>query len=500
MIGDLLPRRLGALVQGAESISKRGRLDPQIPRYTPAVTQRIAADKAGAVPPQEGRTMGMDISANPLGKRRIGRMLVDEGIIEPAHLKTALEVQAEGGGKIVETLIHLGYLDASTMSSFLTSQPGVASIELDKYLVPRELCELIPREYALEHEVFPIDRSENCFTAATAFPIDLDAIRRLEEITGLNLNALLCNAQDIRAAIRRYYPEKDPAESQSWDEITRGQIETGLKVENVVQMLRRIDSLPALPQTVQQVQEATADPDTSLRDIAEIVSTDPAISAKLLRLANSAAYGFLSKIDNVHSAITLLGMRETYMAVLSSAIIDLTEASRHFDHERYWKWSMFCAAAARNVATAAGHGRKAGVFTAGLLADIGRFALSEIAPIRYSKIDQDLEGNELAMAEEEVLGIGHPEAGHILAVHWRMPEEISEPIRFHHRPELARINPDLTAMVALAAIMSDAYMRGDAPGEEMFESHSEPLSMLGLQPAQAADAYAATRTPEMEMM
>lgn len=444
--------------------------------------------------------MGMGVSANPLDKRRIGRMLVDEGIIELEHLKTALDLQAERGGKVVETLIHLGYLDTFTMSGFLASRPGVASIELDRYRVPRELCELIPREYALEHEVFPIDRTGNSFMVAMAFPIDLETLRQLEEVTGLNVNALLCNAHDIRTAIRSYYPTKELAESQPRHEITRAQIETGLKIENVVQMVRSIDSLPTLPQTVQRVQEATADPDTSLRDIAEIVSSDPAISAKLLRLANSAAYGFLSRIDNVQSAITLLGMRETYMAVLSSAVIDLTEASRHFDHKRYWKWSMFCAAAARNVATAAGHGRKPAVFTAGLLADIGRFALSEIAPLRYSKIDQDLEGIELAMAEEEALGIGHPEAGHILAVHWKMPEEISEPIRFHHRPELARINPDLTAMVALAAIMSDAYMRGDAPGEEIFESHGELLSILELQPAQAADAYAATRTPEMEMM
>ena len=424
-------------------------------------------------------------------------MLIDEGIIEPEHLKNALEVQAERGGKIVETLMHLGYVDASTMSSFLVSRPGVASIELDKYRVPRELCDLIPREYALENEVFPIDRIGRCLTVAMAFPIDLETIKKLEEMTGLNVNALLCNAQDIRAAIRRYYPARDTAAASRWEEVTRAQIETGLKIENVVHMVRRIDCLPTLPQTVQRVQEATADPDTSMRDIADIVSNDPAISAKLLRLANSAAYGFLSKINNVHSAITLLGMRETYMAVLTSAVIDITESSRHFDHESYWRSSMFCAAAARNIATASGHKRKAGVFTAGLLADIGRFALSEVAPIRYSKIDPNLMGQELAATEEKALGISHSEAGHILAVHWKMPEEISEPIRFHHRPELAKVHTDLTAMVALATLMSDAYMKDSAPEEGMFDCHGDLLAMLGLSANQAIDAYAATRTLEM---
>ncbi len=424
-------------------------------------------------------------------------MLIDEGIIEPEDLKNALEVQAERGGKIVETLIHLGYVDASTMSGFLISRPGVGSIELDKYRVPKELCDLIPRDYALKNEVFPIDRLGPCFTIAMSFPIDIGTIKELEEMTGLNVNALLCNAHDIRAAIRRYYPSPESTEDSPWEEVTRAQIETGLKIENVVQMVRRIDSLPTLPQTVQQVQEATADPDTSMRDIADIVANDPAISAKLLRLANSAAYGFLSKIDNVHSAITLLGMRETFMAVLSSAIIDLTESSRRFDHEGYWKASMFTAAAARNIASASGHRRKAGVFTAGLLADIGRFALSEVAPIRYSKIEQSLMGKELAAAEEKELGIGHPEAGHILAIHWKMPEEIAEPIRFHHRPELAKLHPDLSAMVALATVMSDAYMTDVAPEEGIFDAHSDLLNLIGLTANQAVDAYAATRTPEM---
>ena len=441
--------------------------------------------------------MELGASVSSLDKRRIGRILIDEGIIEPEHLKNALEVQAKRGGKIVETLIHLGYVDASTMSGFLISRPGVAGIELDKYRVPRELCDLVPREYALENEVFPIDRIGSCFTVAMAFPIDLETIQRLEEMTGLSVSALLCSAEDIRAAIRRYYPAPDSSGAGPWDEVTRAQIETGLKIETVVHMVRRIDSLPTLPQTVQRVQDATADPDTSMRDIADIVSNDPAISAKLLRLANSAAYGFLSRINNVHSAITLLGMRETYMAVLSSAIIDITEASRHFDHERYWKSSMFCAAATRNIATACRHRRKAGIFTAGLLADIGRFALSEVAPIRYSKIDQDRVGQELAAAEEKALGVGHPEAGHILAVHWNMPDEICEPIRFHHRPELAKIHPDLTAIVSLATVMSDAYMKDAAPEEGMFDSQGDLLAMLGLRANQAVDAYAATRTPEM---
>ena len=433
--------------------------------------------------------MSSGIAVDPRDKQRVGNMLIGQGIIQPEQLEKALEVQAERGGKIVETMIHLGYLDVTTVSTFLASLPGVASVDLARYRVPRELCDLVPREFAIEHEVFPIDRLGNGLTVAMAFPIDLETIRRLEDITGMHVNALLCNPEEIRQAIRRYYASPEDQGGVP----TREQMETGLRLESIVMMIQRIHSLPALPQTVQRVREATMDPNTSLRDVTDAVSTDPGVSAKLLQLANSAAYGFLSRIDNVQSAITLLGMRETYMAVLSSAIIDLSETSKHFDHARYWKSAVFCAAAARTIGAACGHKRSAAVFTSGLLADIGSFALSEVTPIRYAKINPDLRGQELVEAEEDLLGIGHPEAAHILAVHWKLPDEIAETLRFHHRPELAKSHQEITAIIALAAVMTDAYMDDVKPSEDIFGPCAKVLATLKLSAGMAADAYAATR-------
>lgn len=433
--------------------------------------------------------MNSGIATGPPEVNRVGEMMLEGGIIEAQQLDNALKVQGTRGGKIIETMIHLGYLDVPAVSSFLASLPGVASIHLDRYRVPRELCALIPRDFAIEHEVFPIDRIGDVLTVAMALPIDVEAIRRLEEITGMHVTALLCESREIRQAIQRYYAAPEDRGGLP----TREQLETGLQLECIVKMIQRIHSLPALPKTVQRVQEATEDPETSLRDVADVVSTDPAVSAKLLQLANSAAYGFLSRIDNVHTAITLLGMRETYMAVLSSAIIDLAEASKHFDHELYWKSSVFCAAAARTIGAACGQKRNAAVFTCGLLADIGRFALAEVTPMRYAKIDPGLRGLELVEAEEDLLGVGHPEAAHILAVHWRLPEEISEPLRFHHRPELAKAQQKLTAIVALASIMTDHYMDGIRPSQELFAPHATVLEMLSLNAGTAADVYAATR-------
>ncbi len=428
--------------------------------------------------------------------KRIGRMLIDEGLIEPHHLKEALDVQQARGGKTVEILVQLGHISLDTVCRFLSSRGGIASIELSNYTVPAELAALVPREFAIKHEVFPIDKLGSCLTVAMSFPIDLNTIRILEEQTKLRVSALLCHAADIRNAIRQYYPA-DGATPMTTPDALRERIETGIKMENVVQMVRQIESLPTLPQTVQKVQEAMADPETLLKDIAEIVQQDPPIAARLLQLANSAAYGFLSRVSNVQSAITLLGLRETYMAVLSSAVLDTTAQGKGFDHEGYWRSSMFAAGAARKIAAACGQGRNPAVFTAGLLSNIGQYALSQIVPTRYAKIDAALMGIELVEAEETAFGIGHPEAGHILAVHWNLPDDLANSIRFHHKPQFATENKTTTAIAALAATMTDAHRAGLAPDETVFDNAQAALEILAIDATRATDVYAAVRTPEM---
>jgi HD-like signal output (HDOD) protein len=442
--------------------------------------------------------MSASMEASLREPKRIGRMLIDEGLIEPHELREALDVQKARGGKTVEILVHLGHLDLDSVCKFLASRGGIASIDLQNYSVPRDLAALVPKEFALKHEVFPIDKMGNCLTVAMSFPIDLATIQDLEHRTGLRVSALLCHATDIRQAIRRYYSGEDdtrPAEISG--DALREQFATGLRMENVVQTVRQIEGLPTLPQTVQRVQEAMADAETLLKDIAEIVQQDPPIAARLLQLANSAAYGFLSRVSNVQSAITLLGLRETYMAVLSSAVLDVTAKGQKFDHEQYWRSSMFAAGAARKIAAACSQGRNPAVFTAGLLSDLGRYALSQAAPARYAKIDQSVIGADLVEAEEQTLGIGHPEAGHILAVHWNLPDDLATAIRFHHRPQFAGEHRMTTGIAALSAIMTDAHRMGLAPDESVFENAQTTLDILGMDVSRATDVYAAVRTPEM---
>src|SRR5690606_9336911 len=186
---------------------------------------------------------------------------------------------------------------------------GVASLNLSNYEVPRELVALVPREFALKHEVFPIDRLGKLLTVGMVCPLDAATIGELERFSGLRVKPILCSAQDIRQAIQRYYPPEGilgVAEGTSGAgpvPLPLQRLETSLRLRNVVALIRGIEGLPTLPETVARVRQAMAEPGSSIEDVAQIVNTDPPLAARVLRVANSAAYGFPHRIDNLRLAV-----------------------------------------------------------------------------------------------------------------------------------------------------------------------------------------------------
>lgn len=427
-------------------------------------------------------------------KMRLGELLIAEGIVDFECVAEALKVQREEGGKIGEILIGLGYLDAKTFARFLAKQPGVASIDISKYGAPDALCSLIPRDYAVAHEVFPIDKMGKLLTVGMVCPLDTATLAELEKTTGLKVKALLCDPDDIRRAIQEHYPKADVEPAHEPARPSVADLQSVVKLEGVARLVRRIDSLPTLPQTVQRVREATEDPSVSTADMAEIIATDPPVAAEVLRLANSAAYGFLSRAESITRACVLLGLREIAGVVLSSAVINTIEQSGDFDHKRFWQHSVFCGKAAKLIAKElGGQVDSAAAFTAGLLHDIGRFALFNAVPARYVKIDPTLSGEALVAAEMEALGIDHAEAGYILAEKWEFPQETKESIRHHHTPDLASESTQLIITVALAAHMAELHANGVDPGEESFEGFDSSEEAPGMSAKTALGIYTVTR-------
>lgn len=416
-------------------------------------------------------------------KKRIGELLIDAGLITKADLQEALEVQQREGGKIVDVLISLGRIEPEQFLQFLARQPGIPSIDLASYDIPHSIVSLVPRELAVKHELVPIDVLGKLLTVAMVCPLDSKTIAELEQMTSLRVKALLCGAKDVRAALNRYYPADragapPQAAPRPVTEEDIASLEGPMRLQNAARLIRRISALPALPETVSRIREATGDPKVTVRMVADILSMDPPVAAKVLSVANSAAYGFAHRVDDLNLAVSLMGLRETYSIVLSMAVVDVLRKSEVFDYRSFWKESVLCASAARKVAEVINRKDMAGVFSAGLLHNLGRLVLVEVASDAYAKIPRDLRGKELVQAEEAVFGLSHSEAGYELAHHWGLPEDINEAIRFHHTPDLSVKSRDMVAVVAVAAMMVQAELTGDGLHESLIDAHKHLFEMI----------------------
>lgn len=404
---------------------------------------------------------------------------MDSGIIQANQLEEALRRQKRKGGKLIESLIRLGHLDEQTLQDFLARQPGLPSIDLAEYKVDVKLCEMIPREFALKKEVFPVDKLGRLLTVGMSFPLDTETIAELEEMTGLHVKALLCGARDIKTAIREHYGE-DLAEKSARREMRAKLVGADARLKSMSRLLRGVNALPASPESVRRVQEVTSESDPQLEEIAAIVATDPSLSARMLQLSNVSEAPDVGSIVEIEGAVELLGMEGTCGVVSTSCVVDAATASKILDHEAFLRESRYCARIAGELERACGLDNTGAASTAALLCDIGKLALARLAKARYTKIDEDLLGIERVAAEERILGIGHPEAGHVLAMHWGFPEALGDAIRFHHQPERAASANHVAALVCIAARMTELDAAGEAVDEGGLQECAVSLEAVDL--------------------
>jgi HD-like signal output (HDOD) protein len=470
----------------------------------------------------------------PSGKKplKIGEILKNEGLITEGQLQEALAQQRKVGGKLVGHLIALNYLDQKNFVSFLAKNSGTASINLLNYAIPAEVIKLIPAQFALEHELLPIDKMGSNLIIAMVCPLDASTIEELVRITGLRVKPILVSMNDLHAALKRYYhssemtwdgarnamgaagvsapppqaamPPQAPAPAAAMPSFAPGaetvpaeipKIDTALHFERIINLARQVKALPALPETVRQVQEAVANPDISVAKVAAILQKDPALTAKILGLANSPAYGFIQRVQTIELATSMLGLREVYSLVVSSAAINFFEKSKNFDYQSFSKRSVFCATMALAITKASGQQGGETVFAAGLLHNIGKAVLAEVVPQLYRELDQNVPDEDLIPVEESLFGMAHPEVGFLLAEEWTLPSEIAEAIRFHHHIDFARDHKELVAAVALAAHLTDAYWQAqDGEVEAWIETGMAFAQALNLSKEQVTAIYSATST------
>ncbi|MFQ5654740.1 MAG: HDOD domain-containing protein [Planctomycetota bacterium] len=244
----------------------------------------------------------------------------------------------------------------------------------------------------------------------------------------------------------------------------------------VDRLLKKAVDLHTLPVVVLEAERLMRTPRTSAQDIATLISRDPALAGRILRMANSAYYGFQKRIGTLTQAIVLLGFQTTRNLMLTVSVIETfrTGSDDSFDYPGLWAHSMAAAIAASEIAAASPLEDSGEAYIAGLLHDAGKLIIAQHLKHLSEAIHRSKgQGFDELEAERVILGRSHASIGAQLAERWQLPPHLVEGIREHHHPPAGGGEPNLAHVLQLANIVVTAlgFGRPDA---------SMPLAVDGL--------------------
>ncbi len=262
-------------------------------------------------------------------------------------------------------------------------------------------------------------------------------------------------------------------------------------------------NLPTLPAVAMRVLELTARPEVSLREIAAVVEHDPAIATKVLRTVNSSYYGLSRRCGSIQQALAFLGMQTVKALVLGFSLARSIDGGGDdevsFDFLSYWRRSIYSAAAAREIAIATRRADPDEAFIAALLAEVGMVALWRAYGDRYLQAIDLVRGDHrrLPATEQRAFETDHAEVGGEMLSRWRLPDEIVEAVRAHHRshdapPAAVALARTVELAGTAAAVLSlrdpaQELVRYRRDGQDWFSIRPAPLTNLLQRIADKAD-------------
>lgn len=247
--------------------------------------------------------------------------------------------------------------------------------------------------------------------------------------------------------------------------------------ERLKKLIDKVTGLPTLPQMFETLNRMLVNPRTSAKDVAQVISTDPSIASKVLKVVNSPFYGFPSRIATITHAIVILGFNTIKSIVLSSTIFDIFKkdtGDAEFNYLEFWKHSIGVGASARVISRMVGMKEQEEAFIAGLLHDVGKLVILQYMPEKAKEIMAYVRANNclISQAEEKVLGVTHAEVGAWLGDRWNLAKGLVDVCRFHHNPALSSQFQKMCSIVHLADIITRAVRVGSG-GDRKIPNLSE---------------------------
>ncbi len=250
-------------------------------------------------------------------------------------------------------------------------------------------------------------------------------------------------------------------------------------------LIQDTPDLPTIPHVTMEVANLVDSPNASAPRVAQAMARDQGLTAKVLKMANSAFYGAPRKISTVTDAIVMLGMhtiRNMTMAVSCQDVLDREVSSYSIRRGDLWKHSMCVAYAAQQIAKLARYKITEEAFVAGLLHDIGKVLISTYLSVEFGEVMAHAQAmnQSFSSAEQDVLGFDHAEVGARLTEHWNLPSHLVQAIRFHHNPSYQDPPNQLTSIVHLADVLCITLGIGLGTDGLQYSLENETLERLKL--------------------
>lgn len=228
---------------------------------------------------------------------------------------------------------------------------------------------------------------------------------------------------------------------------------------NLEKVIHRVGELPAMPEVATEVIRLTDDPGVDIGEVGEVIQQDPALTAKLLQVSNSAYYGMRQVVGTVKLALVILGVSEVRNIVLALSVFDAFGGKgkvEELTRDGFWNHSFRVGAIAKRLGSHFELSFQGEDFVAGLLHDIGKLVLWNQLEEEYQDIyhASKQDGADLYALELDALGFDHADAGAALLRYWDMPETLADAVAYHHarddRALTEAIDPKLAALVRVA--------------------------------------------------
>ena len=254
-------------------------------------------------------------------------------------------------------------------------------------------------------------------------------------------------------------------------------------------IISKMQDIKSFPQFVLETMRKLNDPESNAADVAKSLSRDEGLVLRILKLANSAAYGMTRNISNISEAIALLGYKSVSNIILAATVysaMDKGLSGYALDRGELWKHSLMVAYTSRHLAKLTEKVSTEDAYVGGLLHDIGKVILNDYVRFGYGIIVKMVEEKHIPFTEAEwkVLGFDHAMIGEILVSKWDMPESYRVAVAYHHKPnelpeDKKQYQPilDIVTLANTICLMLGIGLGADGLQAYMFP---EPIERLGI--------------------